>query len=32
MDCSAKFDISKYVELMDKYMEDQLGNIPCDRI
>lgn len=32
MACGKTYPIETYVELMDDYLEDQLANVPCDRL
>ena len=32
MECGREFSVEKYAELMDQVLEEELGNIPCDRL
>jgi hypothetical protein len=32
MECGTEFSVEKYAELMDQVLEEELGNIPCDRL
>jgi hypothetical protein len=32
MACGKTFPVEQYAELMDEFLEEQLANIPCDRL
>ncbi|MFP4445624.1 MAG: dual CXXC motif small (seleno)protein [Desulfosudaceae bacterium] len=31
-DCSTDFPVAEYRKLLDEYLEEQLANVPCDRL